>query len=600
MKHRFPLLTLGCTLASWSMLVPTVLVAAPPTAAPEEDRRTVEDTSKGKPTDTSLDTGPIAAGPFTPDFPSLKAYRCPEWYQDAKFGMWAHWGPQGVPEIGDWYARNMYIEGKGNYKYHLAHYGHPSVFGFKDIIALWKADKFDPDRLINLYKKAGAKYFVSMACHHDNFDLWNSKFHHWNAVEKGPHKDIVGLWRDATLKQGLRFGVSEHMAPSYKWFSVAHNADKEGPLAGVPYDANDPQYYELYGPKPEKLWGDGGELWSETGMPDSWKLEWFKRVRDVLDNYQPDYVYSDYGNVPFRREVGWKLLANYYNKSIADHGGKLEAVYTGKGDTERAYVRDFESGAAGDVQAEPWQMDWCINSFFYYKDTKDRPYRKADAVIRLLTDVVSKNGNLLLSIPQRPDGTIDDEEEKILADLAAWMEVNGEAIFKTRPFKIFGRGHDRHQRFSREDPALHAGGRPLHGQGRHPLRHDAWRAAGHRHGQGVAGRFTPRAGRDHGHPAARFHEKTHLDTRRGKYGHQATSGKAKRHRPRLQDRRFAGPGVDPKNRGGRHHRPKLTATRHRRRRTPAPAGFVYINRSVACVWGKFPTLRGEDFPTPRD
>lgn len=416
------------------------MTAASPSPSPkEEDRRTVED-AKVEAKGQGLETGPIAPGPFEPTYESLKTYKCPEWYQDAKFGMWAHWGPQGVPEIGDWYARNMYVEGSGNYKYHLEHYGHPSKFGFKDIIALWKAEKFDPDRLISLYKKAGAKYFVSMACHHDNFDLWNSKFHRWNAVQMGPKKDIVGLWQAAALKQGLRFGVSEHMAPSYKWFSVAHNADMEGPMAGVPYDANDPQYFDLYGPKPEKLWSSGAELWSETGMPDSWKLEWFKRVRDVLDNYQPDYVYSDYGNVPFRHEVGWKLLANYYNKSIADHSGKLEAVYTGKGDTERTYVRDFESGTASGVQPEPWQMDWCINSFFYFKDTKERPYRKAATVIRLLMDVVSKNGNLLLSIPQRPDGTIDAEEEKILADLATWMEPNGEAIFGTRPFKVAGEG----------------------------------------------------------------------------------------------------------------------------------------------------------------
>jgi alpha-L-fucosidase len=429
----------------FNLLLATLALHAPAAAAPAptpEDRRTIEDTRMHPPAppDGSLSTEPIAAGPFTPNYASLKTYRCPDWYQDAKLGMWAHWGPQGVAEIGDWYARDMYIEGSGTYKYHVAHYGPPSVFGYKDIIGLWKAENFDPDRLIRLYQQAGAKYFVSMACHHDNFDLWNSRYHRWNAVNMGPHKDVVGLWRDAALRQGLRFGVSEHMAPSYKWFSVAHNADKEGAMAGVPYDGNDPHYYDLYGPKPEKIWGSGAELWQETDVPDWWKLEWFHRVRDVMDNYQPDYVYSDFGNVPFRHEVGWKLLANYYNKSIADHGGKLEAVYTGKGDFERTYVRDFESGAAGDVQPEPWQMDWCINSFFYFKDTNERPYRQADAVIRLLLDVVSKNGNLLLSIPQKPDGTIDGEEEKILSDMAGWMQVNGEAVFGTRPFQTYGEG----------------------------------------------------------------------------------------------------------------------------------------------------------------
>ena len=409
--------------------------------ASAENRTTIEDTARAADSIKPLASKePAVPGPFQPNYESLKAYVCPEWYQDAKFGIWAHWGPQGVAEEGDWYARNMYVEGTGTYRYHLEHYGHPSKFGFKDIIQLWKADKFDPDRLISLYKAAGAKYFVSMGCHHDNFDLWNSKHHRWNAVAMGPKKDIVGLWRAATLKQGLRFGVSEHMAPSFKWFSVAQNSDQSGPLAGVPYDGNEPANFDLYGPKPEKIWSAGAELWQESGMPDSWKLEWFRRCDDLIQSYRPDYVYSDYGNVPFRREVGWQLLANYYNRSAADHGGKVEAVYSGKGEQERVYVRDFESGAAGDVQAEPWQMDMCINSFFYVKNTRNRPYKTADRVIRLLMDVVSKNGNLLLSVPQKPDGSIDAEEEAILADMAAWMKVNAEAVFATRPFKVFGEG----------------------------------------------------------------------------------------------------------------------------------------------------------------
>ena len=406
----------------------------------EEDRRTVEDKTKDSDTKALAVGEPMVPGPFKPTYESLKAYKCPEWYQDAKLGLWAHWGPQGVPETDSWYARNMYVEGRNAYNYHVKHYGHPSNFGYKDIIQLWKAEKFDPDRLISLYKAAGAKYFVALGSHHDNFDLWDSKYHRWNAVNMGPKKDIVKLWRDATLKQGLRFGVSEHLAPSFKWFSTAHNADKNGPLAGVPYDGNDPANYDLYGPKPEKIWSAGAELWMESNMPDSWKLEWYRRCNDLLSTYKPDYVYSDYGNVPFRREVGWQLLANYYNRSIADHGGKLEAVYSGKGDVERTYLRGFESGCPDNIKPEPWQMDKCINNFYYAKSTADRPYLTSERVIRLLMDVVSKNGNLLLSIPQKSDGTLDAEEEAILADMAAWMKVNSEAVFATRPFKVFGGG----------------------------------------------------------------------------------------------------------------------------------------------------------------
>src|SRR5690242_5003525 len=186
------------------------------------------------------DALPISPGPFKGTRESLKAYTCPNWFRDAKFGIWAHWGPQSAAEYGDWYARNMYIEGHKQYQYHVSKYGHPSKFGFKDVIQTWKAEKFDPDALMALYKKAGAKYFVSMGVHHDNFDLWNSKHQRWNAVNMGPKKDVVGLFRQAATKRGLKFGVSEHLWISYKWFGTSHDSDKAGEYAGVGYDGNDP------------------------------------------------------------------------------------------------------------------------------------------------------------------------------------------------------------------------------------------------------------------------------------------------------------------------------------------------------------------------
>src|SRR6266567_5271854 len=173
----------------------------------------------------------LQRGPFEGTRESLAAYSIPDWFRDAKFGIWAHWGPQSATEHGDWYARNMYIQGQWQYQYHVEHYGHPSRFGYKDIIPTWKAEKFDPDYLMGLYKKAGAKYFVSMGVHHDNFDLWNSKHNRWNAVTMGPKKDVVGLFRQAALKQGLRFGVSDHLWISYKWFSPSHYRDKDGQYA---------------------------------------------------------------------------------------------------------------------------------------------------------------------------------------------------------------------------------------------------------------------------------------------------------------------------------------------------------------------------------
>ena len=165
-------------------------------------------------------------GKFQPTDESFKQYQYPEWFRDAKFWIWAHWGPQAVPRMGDWYAKKMYQEGSADYKYHLEHYGHPSKFGYKDIIPLWKAERWDPNQLMKLYKKVGAKYFVSMATHHDDFFLWNSKIHKWNAVNMGPKKDVVGLWQKAAKNEGLRFGVSEHLGASYTWFQSSRGADK--------------------------------------------------------------------------------------------------------------------------------------------------------------------------------------------------------------------------------------------------------------------------------------------------------------------------------------------------------------------------------------
>ena len=179
---------------------------------------------------------PYANGPFQPSWESLQNYTVPEWYRNAKFGIWAHWGPQCEPEHGDWYARGMYEEGSDHYKYHLEKYGHPSKFGFKDVIHQWKAEQWDPEQLVALYKRVGAKYFFAMANHHDNLDMWNSKYQPWNSVNVGPKKDIIGGWAKAAKKQGLPFGVSVHAAHAWTWFEVTQRADKQGPMAGIPYD----------------------------------------------------------------------------------------------------------------------------------------------------------------------------------------------------------------------------------------------------------------------------------------------------------------------------------------------------------------------------
>jgi len=184
----------------------------------------------------TLKLPPIAAGLFQPDWNSLTNYQTPEWFRDAKFGIWAHWGAQCEPEHGDWYARSMYEEGSDNYKSHLIEYGHPSTNGFKDVIHVWKAEHFDPDTLLKFYKDNGAKYFMALANHHDNFDNFNSKYQPWNSVALGPQKDLIGGWAAAARKNGLRFGVSVHASRAWSWYEVAQGADKSGPFAGVPYD----------------------------------------------------------------------------------------------------------------------------------------------------------------------------------------------------------------------------------------------------------------------------------------------------------------------------------------------------------------------------
>lgn len=373
---------------------------------------------------------PMAPGLFQPTMESLKQYQCPEWFRDAKFGIWAHWGPQAVPMEGDWYARRMYQEGDKDYKDHLARFGHPSTNGYKDIIPLWKAEKWDPDRLMQLYKAAGAKYFVSMGSHHDNFFLWNSKVHRWNAVNMGPHRDVVGDWQKAATKYGLRFGVSEHLGASFTWFQVSHGSDKTGPLAGVPYDGADSNYWDLYHFPAEP--GDTG--WYSTNP--RWQHEWYTSIKELVDGYHPDLLYTD-GGVPFGNEVGRGLIAHLYNDNASRHGGTPEVVYTCKQKSEGRWVEDLERGVMPGVNPYPWQTDTSIGDWYYNRNWKFRP---VSWVIHMLVDIVSKNGNLLLNVVQRPDGSLDPEVEQDLREMAAWIKVHGEAIYGTRPWLVYGEG----------------------------------------------------------------------------------------------------------------------------------------------------------------
>lgn len=381
-------------------------------------------------------------GKFEACFESLQQFECPEWFRDAKFGIWSHWGPQSVPMAGDWYARNMYIQGTPQYNYHLRHFGHPSEFGYIDICKLWKAESFEPEKLMELYRKAGARYFVAQGMHHDNFFNYDSKVNRFNSVNIGPEKDIVRLWKDAADKYGMRFGITEHLGASYNWWYVSKASDTYGPYKGVPYDGvGNTDFYHENGALCEEMRKAGkfGELTEWLTDNRDFQNYWEASIKEMIDLFEPDLLYSDSG-LPFMRSdgksdmaPGLRAVSYLYNKSIEKHG-RNEAVYTQKDRRPEIYtvgVLDIEKSQLSDVQARPWQTDTCIGNWFY--DAR-ADFKHPDQIIEMLVDIISKNGTMLLNILQRPDGSVDHEAEFILEELAKWFTVCGEAVHGTRPY----------------------------------------------------------------------------------------------------------------------------------------------------------------------
>ena len=374
--------------------------------------------------------------PFDATFESLTTFECPDWFRDAKLGIWSHWGPQSVPRYGDWYARHMYREGSDQYRYHLRTYGHPSQFGYKDVVKLWKAERFDPDELMERFAAAGARYFVAQAVHHDNFFNYESAVNPWNSVKVGPGKDIVGLWKDAADRRGLPFGLTEHLGAAFSWFAAAKGHDRHGPYAGVPYDGGDPAYRDLYLDNGAYLTGPEvvvQEPWY-AGEP-AWHQHWLDAVSEMIDKYRPDLLYTD-GPLPFGEldyTPGLRAVAHLYNTNP-------RAVYQQKDrspEVSAVGIMDIERSQTPEIHPAPWQTDTSVGDWFY--NVRD-VYKTAGHVIEMLVDIVSKNGNLLLNIPQLPDGTIDAECSQLLDDLGAWTRLCGEGIYGTRPYRVFGEG----------------------------------------------------------------------------------------------------------------------------------------------------------------
>ncbi|HEY1803561.1 MAG TPA: alpha-L-fucosidase [Terracidiphilus sp.] len=386
-------------------------------------------------------------GKYQPTWDSLLEYDTPEWYRDAKFGIWAHWSPQCVPEDGDWYARNMYLQGQRQNAYQLDHYGPPSVFGYKDLCAQWTLLNWDPDELITRYKKAGAQFFIALANHHDGFDTWNSAHQPWNAANLGPHRDIVGGWAKAARAQGLRLGVTIHQARNWWWFQTSHGADKTGALSGVPYDgrmtASEGKDRWWQGCDPQRLYG---AKHPKDALPDiSYVKNFYDRTRDLIDQHKPDLVYFDNSLFP----LGWagmNIAAYYYNQTM--QGGAAQGILTVKQVPDqwaKAVVADYERGLTSGIMPYPWQSETCIGEWhydrkLYLKSGEYGGYLDPRAVIHWLIDTVSKNGTFILNVPGRPDGTIDSKETAVLDRITDWMQVNGEAIYSTRPWKVYGEG----------------------------------------------------------------------------------------------------------------------------------------------------------------
>ena len=364
---------------------------------------------------------------YEPSWKSLKQHSTPEWFKDAKFGIYFHWGVYSVPAYRDeWYPRGMYAAFSDEDKqkqYHKEHFGDPSEFGYKDFIPMFKAEKFDADEWAELFKRAGAKFAGPVAEHHDGFAMWNSEHTEWDAADMGPKRDITGELAKAVKKQGMKFITSFHHAYNWKYYETSYEGN---------YDTKDPKYAGTYGLYPEP---------HEPGAPESEEFlkDWEAKVREVIDKYEPDFLWFDmgWGESTFE-EYKKSLLAYYYNK--AEESGKEVVVsYKSQALPLGVGVLDFESGKLETLSPFDWLTDTSMDKRSWsYRQNPD--YKPVNTLVDNLVDRVSKNGNTLLNIGPRPDGTIPEEVKERLLGIGKWLEVNGEAIYGTRPWISYGEG----------------------------------------------------------------------------------------------------------------------------------------------------------------
>lgn len=380
---------------------------------------------------TSIYTSSKGTEVYQPDSAIIADnYKIPEWFKDAKFGIFIHWGVYSVPAFGnEWYPREMYQKDSKVYKHHIEKYGELTEFGYKDFIPLFKAEKFNADEWITLFQKSGAKYVVPVAEHHDGFSMYNSVVNPWNSVDMGPKKDIVGELKKASIDHGLHFGLSIHRAENAWFFNGGLN---------IPSDVQTKEFSSLYGECLPEPGGHTPVCPEGAGFNDHSKKSWLEHTYELIDLYEPELMWFDWtvGKYPFQPTF-YQFMAYYYNSAI--DWNKEVVVNTKFGYGNNIQVFDIERGKSDKIRPFPWQTDTSIGKKSWgYIDGEEN--KTPNQIIDDLIDIVSKNGNLLLNIGPKPDGTITDGQQQVLLQIGSWLKVNGEAIYGTRPWIKAGEG----------------------------------------------------------------------------------------------------------------------------------------------------------------
>ena len=404
---------------------------------------------------------PIASGPYEPTWNSIEANYpgTPAWLRDSKFGIWVHFGPQAAGESGDWYARKLYVEGTSAYENHLKKYGHPSEVGYKEVLRDWNPAKFSPKALVDIYKDAGARFLIIQGVHHDQFDMWDSKYQAWNSTRLGPKRDFLGEWEKASRAAGIRFGITFHHEYSWWWWQTAFQSDTQGDKAGVPYDGNltledgkgkwweglDPRYlyginlreYESVAEAANTLWSPPKRgIFSDHLEFAKWYAKWWAlRMMDAVDKYRPDFIYTDgTDQQPFSGSgtgTGYKcdamqrVIADFYNRTLADRGEVDVFSIVKFRKTTNGTVNTCETGIPEGIKDDQaWIAETPVGDWFYGPNF----VYSSDAVIRYLLEIVARDGSFGLSIPLHPDGSMDVACHEMLHEVGEWMRVNGDGI----------------------------------------------------------------------------------------------------------------------------------------------------------------------------